>query len=67
MGASCTATQSQFLLYTLTSSEETVGSVGDSCRGIFLVKMLFEVAAPINLLSKNSSSCNGGEGGRGEA
>ncbi|XP_075291990.1 PEST proteolytic signal-containing nuclear protein isoform X3 [Opisthocomus hoazin] len=23
--------------------------------------MLFEVAAPINLLSKNSSSCNGGE------
>lgn len=47
---------SQFLLYTLTSSEETVGSVGDSCRGIFLVKMLCEVAAPINLLSKNSSS-----------
>ncbi|XP_028616107.1 PEST proteolytic signal-containing nuclear protein isoform X1 [Grammomys surdaster] len=61
MGASCTATQSQFLLSTLASSEETVGSVGDSCRGIFLVKMLFEVAAPISLLSKNSSSCNGGE------
>ncbi|XP_023577091.1 PEST proteolytic signal-containing nuclear protein isoform X1 [Octodon degus] len=60
MGASSTATQSQFLLYTLTV-EETVGSVGDNCRGIFLITMLFEVAAPINLLSKNSSSCNGGE------
>ncbi|XP_028723333.1 PEST proteolytic signal-containing nuclear protein isoform X1 [Peromyscus maniculatus bairdii] len=41
--------------------EETVGSVGDSCRGVCLVKMLCEVAAPIHLLSKNSSSCNGGE------
>ncbi|XP_048224354.1 PEST proteolytic signal-containing nuclear protein-like [Perognathus longimembris pacificus] len=60
MGTSSTATQSQFLLYTLTV-EETVRSVGDNCRGIFLITMFFEVAAPINLLSKNSSSCNGGE------
>ncbi|GAB1300331.1 PEST proteolytic signal-containing nuclear protein [Apodemus speciosus] len=67
--SSCTATQSQFLLYTLTSSEETVGSVGDSCRGIFLVKMLFEVAAPIRpeeeaekpVKTKTVSSSNGGE------
>ncbi|XP_054570026.1 PEST proteolytic signal-containing nuclear protein isoform X1 [Eptesicus fuscus] len=41
--------------------EEAVGSVGDNCRGIFLITMLFEVAAPVSLLSKNSSSCNGGE------
>ncbi|GAB5576397.1 PEST proteolytic signal-containing nuclear protein [Prionailurus iriomotensis] len=49
--------------------EETVGSVGDTCRGIFLITMLFEVAAPINLLkeaekpvkTKTVSSSNGGE------
>ncbi|XP_059544009.1 PEST proteolytic signal-containing nuclear protein isoform X3 [Myotis daubentonii] len=41
--------------------KETVGSVGDNCKGIFLITMLFEVAAPVSLLSKNSSSCNGGE------
>uniref|UniRef100_A0A452DVT5 PEST proteolytic signal-containing nuclear protein n=1 Tax=Capra hircus TaxID=9925 RepID=A0A452DVT5_CAPHI len=46
MGASSTATQSQFLLYTLTN-------IGDNCRGIFLITMLFEVATV--------SSSNGGE------